>query len=363
MTQIHDLVRCESPSTDPTALALCAALLEERLSEAGASVRRVPAGTTGDHLVAKWPGAGAPVMLLGHYDTVWPVGQLSRMPLQEEDGRLFGPGVYDMKAGLVLGMLAMRALMDVIPEASRPGVSMLITSDEEVGAGTSRALIERTAREHRAVLVLEPAMRGGALKTARKGVGEFTLTARGISAHAGADPTLGASAVHELARQILAIESLRDDERGVSVNVGVIQGGTRGNVIAEEARAVIDVRISHLEDLERLNAAVYALRPFDPRVELTVEGRIDRPPMERTASVVRLFELARVVSAEIGDELGEGMSGGASDGNFTAAIGVPTLDGLGAVGDGAHALTEHVQVGQLPRRAALVAGLLARLAG
>lgn len=357
---IRDLVACESPSTDRASLDLCAALLAMQLEGAGATVRRVPAGSTSDHLVAEWPGGGRRVMLLGHYDTVWPVGQLARMPIREEDGRLFGPGVYDMKAGLVMGMLAVRALVESVREPARPHVSMLVTADEEVGAATSRVLIEQMAREHDAVLVLEPALPGGGVKTARKGVGEFEIVARGVSSHAGADPAAGASAVHEIARQVLAVEKLRDPRRGISVNAGVVAGGTRGNVVAEQARAVVDVRVSRLEDGPRLTEAFHALRPVDPRVTLEVAGRVDRPPMERSEQVLKLYQLARSVAAELGDDLTEGATGGASDGNFTAAIGVPTLDGLGALGDGAHALHEHVVVGLLPRRAALVAGLLAR---
>jgi glutamate carboxypeptidase len=361
LTLIRDLVTCESPSTDRAALDRCAWLLESRLSDLGASVRRVDGAPTADHLVAEWPGDGPRVMLLGHYDTVWPVGQLARMPVREEDGKLFGPGSYDMKAGLAIGMLAMRALTAGRPAAGRPRVSMLISADEEVGSATSRALIERMALEQRAVLVLEPAIPGGAVKTARKGVGEFEIVAHGVSSHAGADPGAGASAIHEIARQILGVEALRNPARGISVNAGVVDGGTRGNVVAETARAVVDVRVAHLEDAAAVTAAMHAMRPVDPRVRLDVAGGVNRPPMERSAGVVALFELARSVAADLGDDLQEGASGGASDGNFTAALGVPTLDGLGAVGDGAHALHEHVVIDMLPRRAALLAGLLARL--
>lgn len=361
LNQLCDMVMCESPSTDRAALDLCAALMTKQLSEAGATVRRVPAGTTSDHLVAEWPGDGPPVMLLGHYDTVWPVGQLARMPLRQEEDRLFGPGVYDMKGGLSIGMLAMRALMERVPAANRARVSMLVTADEEVGGTTSRGLIEQMARDHLSVLVLEPALRGGAVKTARKGVGEFELTAHGVSSHAGADPSLGASAVHEIARQIVAIESLRDPDRGISLNAGVVEGGSRGNVVAETARVVVDVRVSYVEDARAMTEALHALHSHDPRVRLEVRGSISRPPMERTPAVVRLFELARAAAAEIDETLDEGSTGGASDGNFTAALGVPTLDGLGPVGDGAHALYEHVELSSLPRRAAILAGVMREL--
>lgn len=358
LTQLSELVVCESPSTDRVALDLCAALMVAQLEASGATVRRVPAATTADHLVAEWPGDGVPVMLLGHYDTVWPVGQLTRMPLRQEGGKLFGPGVYDMKGGLAIGMLAMRAILQQVPVGQRPQVSMLVTADEEVGGTTSRGLIEQMARDHVSVLVLEPALRGGAVKTARKGVGEFELVAHGISSHAGADPGLGASAVHEIARQIVALESLRNPDRGISVNAGIVEGGSRGNVVAERARVVIDVRVSYLEDARAMTDAVHALTAHDPRIRLQVKGSIDRPPMERTPAVVRLYEMARAAAAEIDEVLEEGSTGGASDGNFTAALGVPTLDGLGPVGDGAHALHEHVELNSLPRRAAILAGTI-----
>jgi glutamate carboxypeptidase len=238
---------------------------------------------------------------------------------------------------------------------------LIATTDEEVGSGTSRAIIETLARESAAVLVLEPALPGGAVKTARKGVGEFELVAEGISSHAGADPGAGASAVHELARQVVALAGMTDPRRGLTVNVGVVEGGTRSNVVAERARAFVDVRIARLEDAATVERALAALAPADPRVRLTITGRINRPPMERTPGVARLYAIAQDVASGMGRTLAEGATGGASDGNFTAALGVPTLDGLGAVGDGPHALHEHVVINELAPRAALVAGLIARL--
>jgi glutamate carboxypeptidase len=355
------LAGVESPSTDREALEACAALLCGRLAAAGAAVSRLEAGAAAPHVLAEWPGHGPDVLLLGHYDTVWPVGQLERMPIREADGKLFGPGIYDMKAGLAIGALAARAVVETLALARRPRLRLLATADEEVGSATSRAIIERLARESAAVLVLEPALPGGRVKTARKGVGEFAVTTRGISAHAGADPAAGASAVHELARQIVAIEGLADPALGRSVNVGRVEGGTRSNVVAESATAIVDVRVSRLDDAPVVEAAFAALRPANPRVRLEISGGINRPPMERTAGVGRLFDLARDAARELGRELGEGATGGASDGNFTAALGIPTLDGLGAVGDGAHALHEHVVVSALPGQAALVAALLSRL--
>ncbi|HUL71965.1 MAG TPA: M20 family metallopeptidase [Vicinamibacterales bacterium] len=355
---VRELAARESPSTDREALEKCAAFLAARLSASGADVSRIAAGSTADHVVARWRGAGPRVLLVGHFDTVWPVGQLERMPLREEDGKLFGPGVLDMKGGVGIGALAARALAEVVPEPARPQVTLIVTSDEEVGSRSSRGAIEALARESKAVLVLEPALPGGAVKTARKGVGEFEVTAYGVSAHAGANPGAGASAIHELAHQITRVERLNDPARGLTVNVGVVDGGTRSNVVAERARAVIDVRIARLEDAAAIERAFADLQPIDRRVRIEVSGGINRPPMERTAGVARLFELARGVARSMGADLAEGATGGASDGNFTAALGIPTLDGLGATGDGPHALHEHIVVKDLAPRAALVAGLM-----
>jgi glutamate carboxypeptidase len=358
---VRDLAACESPSTDRAALEVCAGRLGARLAETGATVTRLPAGSTADHVLAEWPAPGSRVLLVGHFDTVWPVGQIARMPIETRDGRLFGPGVFDMKAGLAIGLLAVRAMREAAAGARLPHVSLLATSDEEVGSATSRLIIERMARESAAVLVLEPALPGGAVKTSRKGVGEFEVVAHGVPAHAGVDPGAGASAVHELARQVGVIDRLNDPRSGVSVNVGLFEGGTRPNVVAERARAVVDVRIARAADAAAVTAALAGLTPVDPRVRLEVTGGLNRPPMERTAGVAKLFEIAREVARSLGHELAEGGTGGASDGNFTAALGIPTLDGLGAVGDGPHALHEHVVIKDLPWRAALVAGLMMRL--
>ena len=358
---LREFVAHESPSTDRAPLDACGRWLAGELARLGAAVERLAGAPTADHVLARWPGQGVRVLLVGHFDTVWPVGQIARMPIVERDGRLFGPGVLDMKAGLSIGILAARVVAGLTAESARPRLSLLATSDEEVGSATSRSAIERLAREHDAVLVLEPALPGGAVKTARKGVGEFEVIAHGVSSHAGANPGEGASAVREIARQILAIDALNDPARGVSVNVGVIDGGTRSNVVAERARAIVDVRIARAEDAAAVEQVMRTLVPADARVRLEVRGGINRPPMVRTEGVARLYQLARDVAAEQGRDLAEGATGGASDGNFTAAIGVPTLDGLGALGDGPHALHEHVVINELAPRAALLAGLILRL--
>lgn len=357
---IEALVRAESPTTDKAAVDRCGTELAARLEALGARVTRLPRAARGDHLLAEFGSGSSQVLLLGHFDTVWPVGQLERMPLTHSDGRLHGPGVFDMKGGIALGMLAARALRET-QVAVRHRIVMLWTSDEEVGSATSRAVLEDEARRSEAVLVLEPALTGGAVKTARKGCGGYELTVRGVAAHAGIEPEKGASAIQELAHQILRINALQDLAGGTSVNVTQVAGGSRANVIPDDARAVIDVRAATVEAAARVDAAFRRLEAVDPRTNLTVRGGFDRPPMERTAAVGRLYEQARAIARELGYELGEGATGGGSDGNFTAALGVPTLDGLGAVGDGAHALHEHVLVDALPDRAALIAGLITRL--
>jgi len=302
------------------------------------------------------------VMLLAHYDTVWPAGEVRRRPFRREGRRGYGPGAFDMKGGIVIGLFALEALAAAAEGGTPlPGVTFLLTSDEEVGSITSRPLIERLAREHGAVLVLEPAA-GGHLKIARKGVGDFILHVRGREAHAGNDPERGVSAVEELARQVLRLHALTDPGRGTTVNVGVIRGGLRPNVVAGTAEAEIDVRVSSQAEAERLLALFRSWQPVLPGARVVIEGGFNRPPMEPTPGNVALFERARAVGRRLGLELEGTRVGGASDGNFTSALGIPTLDGLGATGDGAHAEDEHVLLDELPVRAALVAGLLLDLA-
>lgn len=361
---IEAFARLESPSLDKVAVDRCGDEIARRIGAIGGRVTRLPQRERGNHLRAEFgsPEAGQrdrQVLLLGHFDTVWPVGQLDRMPVEHRDGRLHGPGVFDMKAGIALGMLAARAVVSRQASVdSPPRIVMLWTTDEEIGSETSRAAIEDEARRSAAVLVLEPSLPGGALKTARKGCGTFEIVTRGVAAHAGVDPEKGASAIHELAHQIGRLRRLPKQSPGVSVNVGVISGGSRGNVVAEEARAVVDVRAETANEMNMVDGIIRHLVPLDARVRLDITGGFDRPPLERSEQVVRLLQLAMGISRELGVELAEGATGGGSDGNFTAALGVPTLDGLGAIGDGAHALHEHVIVDALPDRAALIAGLI-----
>ena len=357
---IDTLVSIESPTSDKAAVDRCGAEFRRIAAGIGMRVRVEPRSEAGDHSVVEI-GEGRPrILLVGHVDTVWPHGQIARMPLVRKDGRLCGPGTLDMKVGVSMGLLATRAVFETAPPPSGT-IAMLVTSDEETGSDSSRGLIEAEALASDAVLVLEPALAGGPLKTSRKGIGQYQLAVTGVSAHAGVDPGKGVSAIRELARQIIAVEALHDLDRGVSVNVGVVSGGTRPNVVPEEAVAIVDVRAPTLDDAARIDAAFRALRPILPGARLAVTGGFERPPMERSAGVIALYEHAQAAAAALGQTIAEGGTGGGSDGNLTAALGVPTLDGLGGVGDGAHALHEHVLLDTLVPRTALLAALIARL--
>jgi len=305
------------------------------------------------------PAAQKPILLLGHHDTVWPKGTLARMPFGIRGGRAYGPGIFDMKSGIVQVVAAIRALqaLGVEPASS---VRFFLNPEEETGSNAFLREIERESKRSRAVLVLEPAAAGGALKTARKGVGEFRLTVQGRSAHAGIDPAAGINAINELARQILRVERLAQPRRGLTLNVGVVEGGTRSNVVPELACATVDVRIARAQDQARIEKKVFALKAVHRGAQLKVEGGINRPPMER-AMTEGLFRIAKTLARQLGFEVEGAATGGGSDGNLSAALGIPTLDGLGGVGDGAHAVNEHVIIRELPRRAALLAALLATL--
>ncbi len=356
---IRELVECESPSGDASALDRFADLISGRVAPI-ARLKRF-----GPHLRAEFrlPGRKkeGQILALGHSDTVWPVGTLARMPFRQAQGRLWGPGVLDMKSGLAFFLYAVRMLIDLDTPVRRK-VVLQLNADEETGSASSRRLIEEAARASAAVLVLEPGTGlEGRLKTARKGVGDYTVTVRGKASHAGVDFTAGASAILELARQVGKIAGFTRLERGLTVNAGVISGGSRANVVAEEARAEIDIRVTSLKDAAALDRKLRALRPVDQRCTITVEGGLNRPPMERSAGGVRLFRAARVLARELGVDLQESMSGGGSDGNFTAALGIPTLDGLGGVGEGAHAPRESVVVSRIADRTALLAKLVGAL--
>lgn len=360
---LETLVGCESPSLDKARLDPLAARLAARLDALGATVGLVSNDQGGDHVHARFgasDGPTPPALLLGHYDTVWPVGTLERLPFRIEGGRAFGPGVFDMKASLVLAEFALSACQAVGASPPRP-VELLITSDEEEGSPTSRPLIEETARRAAHVLVLEPPLADGSLKTARKGVGRFTIEVTGRAAHAGVEPEKGISAVVELAHQVLALEAISDRTAGTTLTVGQIEGGTKPNVVPASARAVVDARVWTAAEARRVEEALNQLTSVLPGASVRVTGGFNRPPMERTPAVAALFQRVQEVGRLLGLELGEGSTGGGSDGNFTAALGIPTLDGLGVPGCGAHADHEQIEVDALPVRAALLAALLLSL--
>ena len=358
---IRQFVECESPSDDPASVNRFLDLVAGTLSPLG-KVKTHPGGKFGRHLTCEislsGPKKPGQILVLGHSDTVWPLGTLRNMPFREANGRLWGPGVLDMKSGIAFFVFAVRALLDLdTPVASK--ILLQLNSDEEVGSESSRALTQKNAARSKAVLVLEPGTGlEGKLKTARKGVGVYTVKVRGRASHAGVDFAAGASAVVELARQIGRIADFTDLKRGLTVNPGVISGGTRSNVVAAEARAEVDMRVLRLKDAPRLDRKFRALKPFDKRCSIEVSGGLNRPPMERSPGIVRLFKTAQRLAREIGIEVDESLTGGGSDGNFTAALGVPTLDGLGGVGEGAHALNESILVNRIADRTALIAKLL-----
>ncbi len=353
------LVELESPSDDKASLDRLGEHLAGRLRELGAEVDVLEQDQAGNHLRARW-GQGQPggPLLLCHMDTVWDLGTVPQRPVRIEDGRLYGAGAFDMKGGIVNALWAVRSLAELGLMPQRR-ITLLITSDEETGSRTSRPVIEAEAPQHDSVFVLEPAHPPhGALKTWRKGVGLYRLKVTGVSAHAGAAHDEGVNAIEEMSHQVLAIQKLTDYAAGTTVNVGVIGGGTRSNVVPQEAWARIDVRVMDQAEAERLDQALCALGPHLAGAQVEVTGGINRPPMVRTEAGVALFRTAEAIASELGFEVTEAGTGGGSDGNFTAALGVPTLDGLGVTGDGGHALHEHVVISSLPERAALLAGLL-----
>jgi glutamate carboxypeptidase len=357
------MVELESPTTDKEAVDRYGAFLCDAYRELGATVETFPQPEVGDHRritldMTEGKGDGGQITVLCHLDTVWAVGAL---PIRREGNQLFGPGVYDMKAGTMFVYYALRALREQSLGTNKK-IVVLLTSDEEVGSGTSRAMIEEEARRSSYVLCVEPPVPpAGHLKTARKGVGRFNLTITGKASHAGSSHAEGISAIQELAHQILALHALTNYEQGTTVNVGVVQGGTRANVVAAEARAEIDFRVATLAEAERAVPAVQGLTPVMPGTSLSISGGLNRPPMERTPAIVELFERARALGAEFGYEVTEAGTGGGSDAQFAAALGIPTIDGLGANGDGAHALHEHILIDSVPPRAALIAALLRTL--
>jgi glutamate carboxypeptidase len=358
---IRQLVEIESPTDNKQAVDQLGALLAGRFEALGGHAKFHRVQDFGDHLQVDFAGAGGgkPVLLLGHLDTVYPTGTLTTMPCRVARGRLWGPGAFDMKSGIAFMLHAIEALREWNEDKLPRPVTVLLVSDEEVGSDTSRVITENLAKKSAAVLVLEPSHGPkGAVKTARKGIGEYVLKVTGKAAHSGLDFEKGQSAILELAKQIIAISKLIDVKRGLTLNVGTVQGGTRVNVIPAEASAVLDVRVARKQDASILDRKLRALKPFNRKCKIEISGGMNRPPMERTPAVAALYKKAAEIARQLGWKLEEASVGGGSDGNFTAALGIPTLDGLGGVGEGAHATHESILISELPKRAALLAALI-----
>jgi glutamate carboxypeptidase len=358
---VRQLVEIESPSDNKRAVDQLGSLLAGRFEKLGGHAKFHHAQNVGDHLQVDFAGgkSGRPVLLLGHMDTVYPLGTLAEMPCRIAEGRLWGPGVLDMKSGIALILHAIEGLQTFHHESLPRPFTVLLVSDEEVGSDSSRAITESLAKRSAGVLVLEPSYGPkGAVKTARKGVGEYTLKVTGKAAHSGLDFDKGESAIVELAKQITAISKLVDLKRGLTLNVGLVSGGTRPNVIPAHATAVLDVRVARKREAAGIDRQLRSLKPFNRKCKLEISGSVDRPPMERTSGVAALYQKAVEIARQLGWKLEEAAVGGGSDGNFTAALGVPTLDGLGGVGEGAHATHESIVISELPRRAALLAELI-----
>jgi len=359
---LREFTLAESPSTEKAAADRCAEIIGAEWRKREVSVSLTPQTSRGNHIRIEWKPQNAKsagqLLVLGHYDTVYATGTLQKMPFRISGEKVYGPGVFDMKAGIVLALFALDALQQTSARVEKQ-VVFLWTSDEEIGSQSSRELLEAEARRSDAVFVMEPSLGPkGLLKTARKGVGEAELIVHGKASHAGLAPEDGINAVHELALQVAKMGGWNNARRGVTVNADVIQGGTRVNVIAERARALIDLRALQISDMRSIEKKLRSLKPILRGAKLEIKGGFSRAPMERKVSAA-LFARARKLAAEMGVKLGEGTAGGGSDGNLTAALGVPTLDGLGAVGDGAHSADERIFVKKMPERAAILAALLA----
>lgn len=355
---LQHLVQIESPSTDKAAVDRLGAFVVDALRQLGAAVVVEEQAAAGNNLYGRWGTSGRDgLLLLCHMDTVYDLGTLARQPLREADGKLYGPGIIDMKASIAMALVALRMLKAHRRWPPRP-VTALFTSDEEIGSEHSRPLIERLAREAALVLCLEPCLPNGALKTERKGIGGMTIVTRGRATHAGADHEGGRNAIEELAHHILAAQKLTDYDRGTTVNVGVVSGGTRSNVVPDAARAEVDFRVASPAEAERLQRWMQTRTPVLEGTQVVVTGGLNRPPMPRDETMIATFKRAQQIAATLGLKLTEGSTGGGSDANFVAPLGVPVLDGLGAQGNGAHSEREHVIIASLPERTALLAALI-----
>ena len=354
---LRKLVEFESPTLEKSAVDQAGNYLAEQMEQLEASVQRFEQQEAGDHWLGTWGSGPGGILLMVHFDTVHPVGTLERFPWSEVDDKIFGPGIMDMKASAAIALTAIRALrLDAgLPDRR---ITLLFNSDEETGSHTSQKLIETQAVEHDLVLCLEPALPDGALKTWRKGIGDFEIEVTGKMAHAGANPADGVNAIHEMAYQIQQVAGLADDEAGSTLNFNLIQGGTRTNVIAANAKASVDIRVLNEDERARIDSGLASLEPRHHKAQVSVSGEWNRPPMPRTEAMIQTFERAREIGSAIGLELTEGGTGGGSDANFVAPLGIPVLDGLGAIGAGAHTEEEHIRTESLPERTALLAALI-----
>ena len=359
LTILSELVEIESPSHEKAALNRMGKRVAELIEATGGTVEFHPREQVGDQVVGRWEGKRAekPILLLCHMDTVWPLGTVAQRPPRIKGDRFYGPGAFDMKGGIVIALTALGGLGKLGIQPAVP-VTLLCTSDEEIGSHHSQALIEELAAESGLVICLEPCIPGGKLKTARKGVGQVTVTVKGKATHAGADHAKGINAIEEMAHQILALQALTDYESGTTVSVGIISGGSASNVVPAACQIEVDFRVTTQEEAGRMSEAIENLRPQLAGAELEIEGGLNRPPMVRDDLMIRTYKQAERIAGPHGISLQEGSTGGGSDGNFTAAIGAPTLDGMGVDGDGGHAIYEHVLIASLPDRATLLAALL-----
>lgn len=365
LTQLQCFVEIESPSTDKRALDLMGESIVDQLTPLGPTIRIDSQRNAGDNIVASWQGSDGRsdggFLILCHFDTVHPVGMLLDNPVRVEGDYVYGPGTLDMKGSITQTLFALRGLREQGCWPEWP-VTLLLTSDEEIGSECSRELIETLGAKASLVLCMEPSLPNGELKTSRKGVAVFTLTARGRASHAGVDHANGVNAIQEIAHQVLLLQNLTDYERGSTVNIGKISGGTRSNVVPDQCQATLEIRAETPEEADRLQVAIGSLQPILKNSSVVVEGGVDRPPMPRTPEIARAYRRAHAIGKELGQEVGEGSTGGGSDANILAPLGVPILDGLGPSGNGAHTPTESLTVTSLPARTALLAGILSEWA-
>ncbi|WP_102348920.1 M20 family metallopeptidase [Bacillus sp. Marseille-P3661] len=361
---LQEIIEIESPTTDREAVNQVGDLLKQKLSKLNAKIEVEPSGVEdrGDHIIARWPGEDPtlkPILVIAHMDTVWKKGTLVDMPFRVEGNKIYGPGVFDMKGAVVFAIEAMKIIQDLNKKTRRP-ITMLFNSDEEINSTTSRPVINREAKKSEYALILEGGV-GESVLTARKGIMYFKVTAKGKASHAGMDHEKGINAIEELSHQVLKIQKLTDYQVGTTVSCGVIQGGTRTNVIPAQAVLEVDARVPNNEEVERLKKEIESLKPVLEGAELDIYTLIKRPPLDRTEGVVDLFTKAKGFAKDLGYDLEETSTGAISDGNLTAALGIPTLDGLGPIGDGAHAVYEHIEKDKISKRLALLVKLLEEL--